>query len=214
VPFKFEAAASASHPTPRALLAGACNTLRFDADEVYGDNTDGVGLVRDIAVNAGVPLEGVSVLLVGAGGAASGVLGPLIGAGPQRLVVVNRTADKAVQLVARHQALAEACGVVLEAAAIDSLATPFDVVINGTASSLAGGAVPVPAAVLRPGTLACDMMYGAAAQPFLDWARAARAVPRDGLGMLVEQAAEAFLVWRDVRPPSVQVLAELRARLR
>jgi shikimate dehydrogenase len=113
--------------------------------------------------------------------------------------------------VARHVALAQDCEVALEAAAIDSLAQPFDIVINGTASSLAGGAVPVPAAVLAPGTLACDMMYGPAAQPFLAWAAAGGAQPRDGLGMLVEQAAEAFLLWRGMRPPSAQVLAELRA---
>jgi shikimate dehydrogenase len=211
VPFKFEAAAAATQPTPRAALAGACNTLRFDGEAIYGDNTDGVGLVRDIAVNAGVPLEGASVLLVGAGGAAAGVLGPLIAAGPLRLVVVNRTEDRAQQLAARHQELAEACGVTLAAVPLRTLAESFDIVINGTASSLAGSSVPVPAAVLRPGTLACDMMYGPAAQPFLGWARDQGAVPRDGLGMLVEQAAESFLVWRGVRPPAVQVLAELRA---
>jgi shikimate dehydrogenase len=213
VPFKFEAGALAASPTPRALLAGACNTLRFDGDEVFGDNTDGVGLVRDIAVNAGVALEGASVLLVGAGGAASGVLGPLIAAGPQRMVVVNRTAQKALALVARHESLAQDCGVALEARAIDDLAAPFDIVINGTASSLAGGQVPVPPAVLRPGTLACDMMYGPPALGFLDWAARHGAVPRDGLGMLVEQAAESFLVWRGVRPPSAAVLSELRERL-
>jgi len=101
--------------------------------------------------------------------------------------------------------------VTLTAAGLDGVTDAFDVVINGTASSLSGSALPVPAAVLRPGTLACDMMYGAAAQGFSDWARRHGAVPRDGLGMLVEQAAEAFLVWRGVRPPSAQVLSELRA---
>jgi shikimate dehydrogenase len=213
VPFKFEAAALATRPTPRALLAGACNTLRFDGDELFGDNTDGVGLVRDIAVNAGVVVDGASVLLVGAGGAASGVLGPLIAAGPQRLVVVNRTPHKAEELVARHQPLARDCGVHLSALPLEQVAEAFDIVINGTASSLAGGEVPVPRTVLRPGSLACDMMYGPAAQPFLTWAAAAGAQPRDGLGMLVEQAAEAFLVWRGLRPPSAHVLAELRQDL-
>lgn len=211
VPFKFDAAAIATQPTPRAQLAGACNTLRFDGEEVFGDNTDGVGLVRDIAVNAGVLLEGASLLLIGAGGAAAGVLGPLIAAGPARLVVVNRTPEKARQLVARHQALARDCGVALAAGAPADFAETFDVVINGSASSLGGGPVPVPKAVLRPGTLACDLMYGPAAQAFLDWAQSAHARPRDGLGMLVEQAAESFLVWRGVRPPSAQVLSELRA---
>lgn len=211
VPFKFEAAALATRATPRALLAGACNTLRFEGGEIFGDNTDGVGLMQDIRVNAGVPIEGAAVLLIGAGGAAAGVLGPFISAGPRRLVVANRTLAKAQELVARHATAADAARVELLAVPLDGLAGAFNIVINGTASSLSQGGVPVSAAVLRPGTLACDMMYGPPALPFLDWARAHQAVPRDGLGMLVEQAAEAFLFWRGVRPPSAQVLAELRA---
>ncbi|HSV34426.1 MAG TPA: shikimate dehydrogenase [Ramlibacter sp.] len=213
VPFKFEAPALATGLTPRARLAQASNTLRFEGDAVLGDNTDGIGLVSDIRHNAGIDLRGIDLLLVGAGGAASGVLGPLIEAGPRRIVVANRTQAKAAVLVERHQALAREHAVELEAPELSRLQGAFAVVINGTASSLTGAGVPVPARVLAPGALACDMMYGPAAEGFMAWAKAHGAVPRDGLGMLVEQAAEAFLFWRGVRPPSAQVLAELRATL-
>ncbi|WP_399684685.1 shikimate dehydrogenase [Xenophilus sp.] len=213
VPFKFDAAALADRRSERAELAQAVNTLRFEADgSVYGDNTDGVGLVNDIERNAGRPLAGAELLLVGAGGAAAGVLGPLLHAGVRRLVVANRTRDKAVALVQRHAAPARAQGVVLEAQPLDGMSglARFDVLVNGTAASLAGDAVPVPAGVLREGALAVDMMYGPAAAGFLAWARAQGAEPRDGLGMLVEQAAESFTLWRGVAPPAAEVLAELR----
>ena len=213
VPFKFEAAELAQHRSPRAQLAGAANVLSLQADGLHADNTDGIGLVKDIEDNAGRPLAGEDVLLIGAGGASAGVLGPLLEARPARLVVVNRTHSKAVDLVARHQALADRCGCRLEAPAIEALSGHYGVVINATASSLSGAEVPVPASVLRPGSLALDMMYGPAAQGFLNWAAAHGAQGRDGLGMLVEQAAEAFALWRGVRPPSAQVLAELRALL-
>ena len=211
VPFKFESPAFATRLTPRAQLAQAGNTLRFDAGEVLADNTDGVGLVNDIRNNAGVDLAGRDLLVVGAGGAAAGLLGPLIEAGPRRIVVANRTQSKAVSLVERHSELARRMQVELEAPDLAELYHSFDVVINATASSLSGEAVPVPARVLKPGALACDLMYGPAAQGFIDWAQSHDAVARDGLGMLVEQAAESFLLWRGVRPPSAQVLAELRA---
>lgn len=213
LPFKFEAHALATHLSDRARLAGACNVLRFDGDAVHADNTDGIGLVDDIESNAGVKLAGKDILLVGSGGAAAGVLGPLIEARPARIVVCNRTAQKAHELVARHQPLATRMGVDLHACGLGEVAGAFDVVINGTASSLSGGGIPVAPSVLKPGSLAYDMMYGPQAEGFLDWARAHGAVPRDGLGMLVEQAAEAFLIWRGVRPPSAQVLAELREKL-
>ena len=218
VPFKFEAASLATEVSERGQLAQACNVLSFDGDAVRADNTDGIGLVRDITQHAGVDLRGKQVLLIGAGGASAGVLGPLIEAGCGRIVVANRTEARAQALVARHQALAHACGVTLAASSLVPLAQApaaetFDVVINGSASSLSGAAVPVDGSVLRPGALALDMMYGPGAQGFLDWARRHGAVPRDGLGMLVEQAAEAFFLWRGVRPPAAQVLAELRARL-
>ncbi len=211
VPFKFEAAALATRKSERATLAGACNTLRFEPDGIFGDNTDGVGLVCDLERNAGVTLAARTVLLIGAGGAAAGVLGPLLGARPARMVVANRTVGKARDLVAAHAALARGLGIPLVACTLDDIPGSFDIVINASASSLQGGGVPVAASVVRPGTLACDLMYGPAARGFLAWAEAHGAQGRDGLGMLVEQAAEAFLVWRGVRPPSAQVLAELRA---
>jgi shikimate dehydrogenase len=213
VPFKFEAAALADEMTPRARLAGACNTLRFDGERVFADNTDGVGLVGDIERNAGVPLAGTDVLLVGAGGAAAGVLGPLIEARPRRIVIANRSVDKAQALAARHAELARRCEVDVRACGLAEVQGTFGIVVNGTATSMTGAGVPVSPSVLAPGALACDMMYGPAAQGFLAWAREHGATPRDGLGMLVEQAAEAFLVWRGLRPPSAQVLAELRATL-
>ncbi|TAK96264.1 MAG: shikimate dehydrogenase [Aquabacterium sp.] len=214
VPFKFEAFELASRRTPRAELAQAANTLRFDADSAGGwvaDNTDGVGLVRDIAVNAGVALAGKRVLLLGAGGASAGVLGPLIEARPAEIVMANRTVEKAQAIVDRHAAWADQHGVKLSACGLQAPGTAFDVFINGTAASLAGSGVPVGPEVLKPGTLALDMMYGPAAQAFLDWARSHGAVPRDGLGMLVEQAAESFALWRGVRPDTAPVLAHMRA---
>ncbi|MDF2466047.1 MAG: aroE [Ramlibacter sp.] len=213
VPFKFESPALATQLTPRAQLAQASNTLRFDGNAVLGDNTDGVGLVNDIRLNAGIDVAGRDLLLAGAGGAAAGVLGPLIEARPRRIVVANRTLSRAVELIERHAALALQHGVELAAILPAQIQGAFDVVINATASSMSGGGIPVPGTALKPGALACDLMYGPAAQGFVDWARAHSATPRDGLGMLVEQAAEAFLVWRGVRPPAAQVLAELRASL-
>jgi shikimate dehydrogenase len=213
VPFKFEAAALASVTSERALLAQACNTLSFKDGAIWADNTDGAGLVNDIQRNAGLNLRGLRVLLIGAGGAAAGVLGPLLQAGPASVTVSNRTQSKADTLVARHAALALLSKTELLTQAARGLEGDFDVIINATASSLNGAAVPVPASTLKPGALAYDMMYGPAAQGFMAWAQAHGAQARDGLGMLVEQAAEAFLIWRGVLPPAQQVLAELRARL-
>ncbi|RYY89926.1 MAG: shikimate dehydrogenase, partial [Comamonadaceae bacterium] len=214
VPFKFEAFGLATARSSRATLAGACNTLRFDGpDAVYGDNTDGAGLVRDIQHNAGVSLAGRDVLLVGAGGAAAGVLGPLLQARPRRLVIANRTPSKASTLRDAHGSLARDMGCELEVHSLDKVPGRFHVVLNGTAASLAGEAVPVAGSVLASGALACDMMYGPAAAGFLQWAREHGADGRDGLGMLVEQAAESFLVWRGVRPETSGVLADLRALL-
>lgn len=215
VPFKFEAFAAAKVTSARAQLALAANTLRFEAGQVFADNTDGVGLVRDIEHNAGVSLAGRDVLLIGAGGAAAGVLAPLLLARPRKLVVVNRSLDKAEALVLRHRAhpsLQTALQkTALSTQTLASPGGPFDVVINASASSLSGAGVPVPASVLKAGTLVYDMMYGPAAAPLLQWACDHGGLGRDGLGMLVEQAAEAFLLWRGVRPPSAQVLQEMRA---
>ena len=213
VPFKLEAAQCATTCSERVQLAAAANTLVFHDGAIHADNTDGLGLVADIQRNAGVPLAGCDVLLVGAGGAAAGVLGPLLHEGPRSVAVVNRTAARAQALVQAHTPLATLQKTELLALDMQALERDFDIIINATASSLAGVGVPVPARVLRPGSLAYDMMYGAAAQPFLDWATRHGAQPRDGLGMLVEQAAEAFALWRGVRPPSAQVLAELRSAM-
>ena len=211
VPFKFDAYQAGPRRTARAALAQAANVLRFDAEGWLADNTDGAGLVRDIERNAGVALAGKRVLLIGAGGAAAGVLGPLLAARVSEVVVVNRTLAKAQALVERHAALAVECG--LQARELGDAGVAFDVIVNATLSSLLGAAVPVAPGVLAPGTLALDMMYGAAAQPFLDWAGAHGARGRDGLGMLVEQAAEAFELWRGVRPATAPVLAALRERM-
>ncbi|MEN9894083.1 MAG: hypothetical protein RLY78_4378 [Pseudomonadota bacterium] len=213
VPFKFEVLALAARATPRAALAQAANVLRFDADGWLADNSDGIGLLRDITEAAGTPVTGRRVLLIGAGGAAAGVLGPLLEAGAAELTLANRTVDKADALVARHAALAEAHRCTLRATALDAAGEGYDIVINGSASSLGGAGVPVGPQVLGAGALAIDMMYGAAARPFLDWAQAHGARGRDGLGMLVFQAAEAFALWRGVRPDPLPVLQALRERL-
>jgi shikimate dehydrogenase len=232
MPFKFEALALAAQGSPRAVLAGAANVLRFDATGWLADNTDGVGLLQDIQAGAGHNLAGQRVLLVGAGGAAAGVLGALLAARPAAVVVANRSAAKAQALVARHAAWAAQHGCALQACGLmgdgwmgdgwmgsnltaqaHPLLSAFDVVINASASSLAGAASPVPASVLAPGCLAVDLMYGPDAQPWLAWAARHGARPRDGLGMLVEQAAEAFAWWRGVRPSTAPVLQALRAEL-
>ena len=201
----------ANRLSERAALAQAANVLSFDAEGWRGDNTDGVGLVRDIERNAGVLLRDKRVLLIGAGGAAAGVLGPLLRAQPAEVVVANRTLERARVLVDRHRSVA--VGVRLRASALEHCGEGFDVIVNGTASSLQGGAIPVPDEVLLPGSLALDMMYGPSAQGFLDWAAKHGAAGRDGLGMLVEQAGAAFELWRGMRPDTAPVLMALRERM-
>ncbi|MBI5259606.1 MAG: shikimate dehydrogenase [Burkholderiales bacterium] len=213
VPFKFQVLPLARQVSERAALAQAANVLRFDADGWFADNSDGIGLVRDVQQGAGLALAGSRVLLVGAGGAAAGVLGPLISSGARAITVANRSPERAAALVQRHLGWAQQHGVALRATGLQDCSEGYDLVLNSSASSLAGAPVPVPARVLAPGSLALDMMYGPAAQPFLAWAEAHGARGRDGLGMLVEQAAEAFWLWRGVRPETASVLAALRARL-
>lgn len=213
VPFKFDAMRLAARSSERAQRAQAANLLRFDADGWFADNTDGIGLVRDIECNAQVPIAGRRVLLVGAGGAAAGVLGPLIEAGAAEVTVVNRTPEKAMGLVERHAGLARQHAVVLRAGSLADAGRAHAIVLNSSASSLQGDAPPVAPEVLAPGALAVDLMYGPAAAGFVAWAEAHGATGRDGLGMLVEQAAEAFFVWRGVRPNTAPVLAALRERL-
>jgi shikimate dehydrogenase len=214
VPFKLDAHAFANTLSPRAAAAGAVNTLRFDANGVYGDNTDGFGLVRDIEVNLGVPLKGARILLLGAGGAARGVVLPMLDRGPHTLTIVNRTAAKAEALVEQftHAAREAACRLSGGSArAIEAGA--YDVIVNATAGSLDAALPECDDRAFGSGTLAYDMMYGAHPTVFMEHAQKLGARGADGLGMLVEQAAESFYVWRGVRPDGAPVLAELRALL-
>ena len=210
VPFKLEAAALADTLTERARAAGAVNTLRFTAQGIVGDNTDGAGLANDIARNAGVAIAGKRILLLGAGGAARGVVLPLLSGQPALIMIANRTRATADALVANFAPLA-APGQQVRACEFADLDERFDVVINGTSASLAGDLPPVPAAVFGPGTLAVDMMYASAPTVFMQFASAQGAHARDGLGMLVEQAAEAFYTWRGIRPETAAILARMRA---
>jgi shikimate dehydrogenase len=212
-PFKFDACRLATRRSPKAELAQAANTLMREGDGWFGTNTDGDGLVRDLESNAGVALTGRRILLIGAGGAGAGVLGSLLQARPVELVLTNRSLDKALDLAQRHQALAHECSVALSVAPLQAPGVDFDVVINASASSLHGAASPVPGTTLRRGALAVDLMYGAASRPFLEWAQQHEATARDGLGMLVEQAALAFSLWRGIQPQTAPVLAALRRRL-
>ena len=210
LPFKEEAFGLCSRRSARAERAGAVNTLAFGRNEIFGDNTDGAGLVRDIEVNLGFPLAGRRVLLLGAGGAARGVIAPLLERQPTGLFIANRSGDKAETLAGQFSDLAT----VNAGNFAKTASRTFDVVINATSASLSGATLPLPAGIFASGSLAYDMMYGKGETPFLALAReqgAARLA--DGLGMLVEQAAEAFFVWRGVRPDSAQVLAELREQL-
>jgi shikimate dehydrogenase len=211
VPFKLEAAALALSLSERARAAGAVNTLSFVGGDIRGDNTDGAGLVSDIVRNARVALTGKRVLLLGAGGAARGVILPLLHQQPRQIVIANRTRATADALVG-HFTLQAGHGQQLGACEFHELGAAFDIVINATSASLAAAMPPVPAVVFGPGTLALDMMYGKPS-PFLEFAAAHGATPRDGLGMLVEQAAEAFYVWRGVRPATEAILSHLRSRL-
>lgn len=210
VPFKRDAHDFATQLTERARRAGAVNTLAAKGDgAIVGDNTDGVGLVRDIRANLGWPIAGRRVLVLGAGGAARGVLAPLLAEHPAALVIANRTASKARELATACADLGPVAGIGLA----DLAAEPaFDLVINGTSASLAGELPPLPDRLLAPGANAYDMMYGAQPTPFMGWASAHGAgAVADGLGMLVEQAAEAFLVWRGRRPETRPVITALRA---
>jgi len=219
VPFKLEAYDLADRLTPRAEAAGAVNTMWQEDGLLHGDNTDGVGLVRDIQDNLDVLLEGRRVLLLGAGGAAMGAMLPLIECRPSRIVVANRTAARAGDMLEEFVEAADQYGVELWGGGLDALSAlaedeGCDVVINASSSSLHGEVPPVPEWMLGEGVLAYDMMYGAEPTVFLHFAERCGARVSDGLGMLVEQAAEAFYNWRGVRPRTAPVLAELRAALR
>jgi len=204
LPFKGDAFRLCAGTSERAAAAQAVNTLVLDRGRPWGDNTDGVGLVRDLTVNLGRRLAGARILLMGAGGAAQGVLGPLAQAGAASILIANRTLPRAAALAARVAGVS-ACG-------YDALAgQSFDLVINATSAGLSGELPRLPKGILRTGALAYEMVYGRDTE-FLAMARAAGAATSDGLGMLVEQAAESFLVWRGIRPETGAVLAALRAQ--
>ena len=203
VPFKFEACQLATQLTERAQAAQAVNTLKFNGTQMLGDNTDGAGLVADIQQNLGFALRGKQILLMGAGGAAYGVALPLLQAGAV-LTIVNRNASKAEQL-------ASSLSQGVASSTYQALGNrQFDAVINATSSGLSNELPPLPQGIFAPGALAYDMMYGRET-PFMRFAREQCATQvADGLGMLVEQAAEAFLLWRGIRPHTAQVIAQLR----
>ncbi|MHA6888292.1 shikimate dehydrogenase [Ralstonia pseudosolanacearum] len=215
VPFKLDAYALATSLSLRAESAGAVNTLKFDGDAIFGDNTDGVGLMRDITHNIGNPLAGERVLLLGAGGAARGILLPLLEHKPSRVFIANRTADRAITLVQRFEAAAKLHEVEMVGGGFDDLAVSdvFDVVINATAGSLQAQVPPIEPTVFGPNALAYDMMYGSQPTVFMQFAKRHGARAWDGLGMLVEQAAESFLVWRGMRPDTAPVLQAMREGL-
>jgi shikimate dehydrogenase len=208
VPFKEQAWELSDERSPRAESAGAVNTLiLLDDGRIRGDNTDGAGLVRDLSINHGYLLSGCRILLLGAGGASKGVVHPLLECGPEKLVIANRTASKAhaIANALHHPGSVEGCG-------LDELdGQQFDLIINGTAAGLKGEVPPLPHNLLAPGGWTYDMMYASEPTAFVHWGQQHRATQAlDGLGMLVEQAAESFFLWRGVRPETTEVMRQLR----
>lgn len=210
VPFKEHAFALVDQLSERAQRAKAVNTLKkLDDGRLLGDNTDGAGLVNDL-LNNHVVLAGQKILILGAGGAVRGVLEPLLAQGPAEVCIVNRTVEKAEQLACEFADLGH-----MTAAGYDWIDAPVDIIINGTSASLSGELPPLANSLIKAGDTVCyDMMYGKDTTVFNQWAQAQGAARTlDGLGMLVEQAAEAFFVWTGVRPNPKPVLEQLRAQL-
>lgn len=222
LPFKEEAYSIAHFRTERAERAGAVNTLWLEEDFLVGDNTDGVGLLRDIQERLQFDPVGRDALILGAGGAARGILGPLLAAlAPResssvcpRLIIANRTHSRAEQLIEEFADLAENT-VDLQACDLGNLpAGPYGLIINATSAGLGGQPIDLPPGLLAADALAYDLVYGPASRVFLDWAQAQGGVQTsDGLGMLVEQAAEAFFQWRGIRPDTLPVLNQLREQI-
>ena len=211
VPFKQEAWQLVDTRSNRAERAGAVNTIKIEADTLFGDNTDGIGLVNDLVRNNAIMLKGKRILLMGAGGAARGVLAPLLEQQPAQLVIANRTASRARDLAKEFSDLGEVQGCGYDAS-LEEL--QFDVLINATAASLQGELPPLPDSIVADGGACYDMMYGAQPTTFMSWATQQRAAKvLDGLGMLVEQAAESFDVWRGVHPETQAVIEALRQEL-
>ena len=211
VPFKQDAFQLATNLSERAQRAGAVNTLRFDADEIFGDTTDGVGLLNDITRNHQQTIQHKHILILGAGGAVRGVLEPLLAASPASLCIANRTVSKARQLADDFSGLGNT-----SASGFSELHNrQFDIIINGTSASLSGELPPLPDDIFTDhNACAYDMMYSAQATPFMQWAKQQGAgYIHDGLGMLVEQAAESFYIWRKKRPETQGVIKLLRQQL-
>lgn len=215
VPFKLEAFSLTDRLTERASDAGAVNTLIFtnnpiSGSQIIGDNTDGAGLVHDVEQNLNISFVNKRVLLIGAGGAAEGVLHPILARSPALLVITNRSLDKALNMVKKVQTQGDYQFVSVNAHAFDDLHhQQFDIVLNATSTGLTDTSLPLPASIFAKGALAYDMMYGRET-PFMQFARAQGIQVADGLGMLVEQAAEAFYVWRGVRPQTLPVMQMVR----
>jgi len=210
VPFKEEAWQLVTERSKRAELAGAVNTIKFDSNRIYGDNTDGIGLVHDLKNNHHYTLRDKIILLMGAGGAARGVIAPILEQQPGLLIIANRTPDKAVALATHFTELGtvQGCGY----GQLSGL--QFDLVLNATAASLQGEVPPLPEELLTDQAMCYDLMYGAKPTAFMAWAAVNGASQiTDGLGMLVEQAAESFYIWRDVRPETPSVIKALRDEL-
>lgn len=204
VPFKLEAFALAHSRTERAEIASAINTLWIGkCGMLSGDNTDGVGLLRDITNNQHFDIKGKRILILGAGGAVRGILAPLLSAQPQRIVIANRTLSKASELAALAPQMMQSCG-------FDDLnGETFDLIINGVSSGLHGEMPPLPNKLLQNNGLAYDMVYGNQKTPFMKWAENQHCKTVDGIGMLVEQAAEAFFIWRGIRPKTTSVIQSI-----
>ncbi|WP_297797321.1 shikimate dehydrogenase [uncultured Marinobacter sp.] len=210
VPFKEQAWTLADRRTPEAEKAGAANTLLLDSDGLLtADNTDGRGLVTDLVHNHGVDLRDKSIMVLGAGGAVRGVLGPLLAERPAELTIANRTVSRAEALVELFRPDAGATR--LSACGFEDVADRFDIIINGTSASLQGDLPPISPNVIGADTVVYDMMYSLTTTTFNQWALDQGATRVfDGLGMLVEQAAESFRIWRGVRPETAAVMEELR----
>jgi shikimate dehydrogenase len=208
VPLKELGSQLAQELSPRARLAGAVNTLYWQEDRLLGDNTDGVGLIRDLTLNLKLTLAGRRVLILGAGGAARGILGPLLEQTPALLAIANRTSARAQELAARFADL----GKISVLSFAELTGQRFDLIVNATSASLHGELPPLPDDLLTEGGCCYDLMYADAPTAFVRWGiEHGAALSTDGLGMLVEQAAEAFFLWRGVRPETAQVIRQLRA---
>ena len=210
VPFKLDACAYATDLCEAARLAGAANAMKFEQGRVFAENFDGLGLINDIERNLGFALADKRILILGGGGAARGALHPMLMKEPALVVIANRTVEKARDLAARFSAFGEV--VAVDFADLSRL-PPFDRVVNATSASLYQESPPVPPESFAEGGLAYDMVYGKGLTPFLRIAQSAPARLADGVGMLVEQAAEAFAWWRGVRPMTGPVIARLTVPL-